>query len=141
MNIDNALPEGFPSDVLETIAALLEPTHRGVLRHVTPECSAAVRAVCAAEDAPDGQLPGTVSCVLSASCLVRSLDLVLWARAQGCPWTLKQWMEKSAGEGLISPKVLNMTSLVFMLQIIHICKLFIIYYAEECCLLAGKVCT
>jgi hypothetical protein len=84
----------LPVEILEMIAARLEATPRGVLRHVSLEFRAAVRAVCAAEDAKDGL-------AFKASWLARDLDLLLWARAQGCPWTLKQWMEKSAGEGLI----------------------------------------
>jgi hypothetical protein len=68
-----------------------------VVRHVSRDWRAAVRAVAEAGEG-DG-LVDTSSFRLCASSLCGSLDLVKWGRgAQGCPWSLKQWMEKAAGE-------------------------------------------
>jgi hypothetical protein len=119
MEAEEAQARGLPVEVLEMIAARLEATPRQVLRHASPKCRAAVRTVCAAEGAPAGNSPLKDSCALSASWLVRSLDLVLWARAQGCPWTLKQWLEKSAGAG---PSLIYSAkpSLLFLLHFIHL---------------------
>ena len=106
MNVDNPQSWVLPAEVLVSIATLLEPTHRGVVRHVSRDWRAAVRAVAEAGEG-DG-LVDTSSFRLRASSLCGSLDLVKWGRgAQGCPWSLEQWMRKAAGEVNVPRELLN----------------------------------
>jgi hypothetical protein len=92
----------LPAEVLVSIATLLEPTHRGVARHVSHDWRFAVRAVAVVGEG-DG-LDGIGRCRLLASSLCGSFDLVKWERGgQGCPWSLKRvekrkWMEKAADQ-------------------------------------------
>ena len=106
MNADNPQSWVLPAEVLVSIATLLEPTHRGVVRHVSRDCRVAARAVAEAGEG-DG-LAKKRSFRLRASSLCGSLDLVKWGRgAQGCLWSLKQWMEKAAGEMNVPSELLN----------------------------------
>jgi hypothetical protein len=98
MNPNQAWSWALPVEVQEMVAAQLGPTSRGVLKHVSRECRAGVRAVVETEGAVSERSPPNVSCRLQASWLVRSLYLTVWATAQECPWTPKQWLEKSACE-------------------------------------------
>jgi hypothetical protein len=94
-------PWAISGEVLETLVALLDPSQRGVVRHVSREFRDAVRAVseAGAGQRRDVGLADSGSFQLYASALCGSLDLVKWAReTQGCPWSLDQWMEKAAGE-------------------------------------------
>jgi hypothetical protein len=106
MNVNNPQLWVLPAEVLVSIATLLEPTHRGVVRHVSRDWRAAVRAVAEAGEG-DG-LVDTSRFRLRASSLCGSLDLVKWGRgAQGCAWSLEQWMEKAAGEVNVPRELLN----------------------------------
>jgi hypothetical protein len=106
MNANNPLLWVLPAEVLVSIATLLEPTHRGVVRHVSRDWRAAVRAVAEAGEG-DGLVDNS-SFRLRASSLCGSLDLVQWGRgAQGCPWSLYQWMKKAAGEVNVPRELLN----------------------------------
>jgi hypothetical protein len=97
MNANNPQSWVLPAEVLVSIATLLEPTHRGVARHVSRDWRVAVRAVAEAGEG-DGMVDNS-SFRLRASSLCGSLDLVQWGRGgQGCPWPLNKWMEKAAGE-------------------------------------------
>jgi hypothetical protein len=70
-----------------------------VVRHVSREWRAAVRAVAEAGEGDVDDLVDNSSFRLRASSLCGSLDLVKWGRgAQGCPWSLEDWMEMAAGE-------------------------------------------
>jgi hypothetical protein len=97
MNANDPKPWVLPAEVLVSVVTLLEPTHRGVVKHVSRDWRVAVRAVAEAREG-DG-LIDISSFRLRASSLCESLDLVKWGRGtQGCPWSLNQWMEKAAGE-------------------------------------------
>jgi hypothetical protein len=106
MNADNPQSWVLSADVLVSIATLLEPTHRGVVRHVSRDWRAAVLAVAEAGEG-DGLVDNN-SFRVRASSLCGSLDLVQWGRgAQGCPWTLKQSMKKAACEVNVPRELLN----------------------------------
>jgi hypothetical protein len=92
-------PRSLPCEVLEKVAALLDPTSRGVARHVNREFRVAVRVVREAEGEDEGGVDRGHR--MRASALCRSLDLAQWSRAQGCSWSLEQWMAKAAGDGRV----------------------------------------
>jgi hypothetical protein len=106
MNADNTQSWVLPAGILVSIAALLESTHRGVVRHVSRDWRVAVRAVAEAGEG-DGLVDNS-NFRMRASSLCGSLDLVQWGTgAQGCPWSLKQWMEKATGEVNVPRELLN----------------------------------
>jgi hypothetical protein len=98
MHTFNAPPWDLPVEVLETLVAQLSPTSRGLARHVSREFRVAVRAVEEADDPVGGKSRAKRNSRMEATCLCRSSDLVRWAWAQACPWSLRVWLEKAAGE-------------------------------------------
>jgi hypothetical protein len=95
-------PWALPVEVLESLVAQLEPSQRGVVRHVSRGFRAAVRAVAeagAGHPRRGGGLPVSGSFQLHASSLCGSLDILKWAsETQECPWSLQHWMDTAAGE-------------------------------------------
>jgi hypothetical protein len=78
----------LPKEVLEGVVALLRPTWRGVASHASRALRDAVRSCI------DGSYPDKMT---SRDLCTGGIDMVLWARSQGCPWSTETWLEAAAG--------------------------------------------
>jgi hypothetical protein len=76
----------LPDSILETVAELLDPTSRGVAKHVSRGMKAALDST-----TPDDN-------EMSAEQLCNSVQLVGWASSQRCPWTPDDFLLVAAGE-------------------------------------------
>ena len=88
----------LPEDIVSEVLGLVGTSGRGVLRHVSPTFRQAVDAWQRVEtppsleedvDAPNKARP-TRS--ISLSYLCTSVDLLVWSRTQGAPWTDRAWL-------------------------------------------------
>ena len=75
----------LPVDVLEAIARAADPTVRGVLRHVSPELRAAVKS------------DAEASAAMKIPVVCGRLELLRWARKQGCPWSEETFVAAAGG--------------------------------------------
>lgn len=80
----------LPPEVLDAIVAELPPSGRGFIRHVSRELRVAVSRF----DADKGQVAARRLCPRDLCC---SMQLIDWAVAQGCPWSVEKNLIVAAG--------------------------------------------